>query len=630
MLSVITTCALIAAVGNCASKFFNDWSQQKMAAFQDNLKKKNMDDALRNNQIICSERLKCEKDFHKFMLAQMKDSNAANLHIIAEQSEAYQKWPLTKPPISLRNSQLLLADDDAAIPCTSPLFIVLAPGSDTALNKMLPQLERTLSDFASASLTSLTRHNVVVLADCWKNKMAECDEIVCRNIHSFIPDVPMVILSPASTNEGIAFDLSFWNITRDYSNMAYTYSFGNIVKIEGVDPIMPDCDIIADDLKAIITMLSDIYSWNSAHAAPQLLKLAKDGLLEMSEESVLAYYSEYVKILADMTAHGILDFDKECDDIIGFCQAIDRPVGLNNAFDATGYLSLDKGSLLPYLQLSTQTSVWEYFAEIHPYANSTHNKKYRSLMLEWFDKCIEESIPSESFLEYESLSDNFFKSIVDSEKSPIISYAGSVKTDCIERVRRTGDYTDRRDWIRPELHKGILAKLESYVMPQMLTKVANRIIDRYKAQLSSAINHCAESFNYPLIDKSMALTRAQEIVKSYMEKFKDQVKKADKTDIYRDLNRIGTYEWSNRIANDWIEYVFLGTDLVHTARYIGIKTSLEEDNLIFPVIESRLGELLKSYAQNIFNHNSGSYSSGDSSDSSSDTFFDYVVMSPSF
>ncbi len=251
-------------------------------------------------------------------------------------------------------------------------------------------------------------------------------------------------------------------------------------------------------------------------------------------------------------------------------------------------------------------------------------------MLEWFDKCIEESIPSESFLEYESLSDNFFKSIVDSEKSPIISYAGSVKTDCIERVRRTGDYTDRRDWIRPELHKGILAKLESYVMPQMLTKVANRIIDRYKAQLSSAINHCAESFNYPLIDKSMALTRAQEIVKSYMEKFKDQVKKADKTDIYRDLNRIGTYEWSNRIANDWIEYVFLGTDLVHTARYIGIKTSLEEDNLIFPVIESRLGELLKSYAQNIFNHNSGSYSSGDSSDSSSDTFFDYVVMSPSF
>ncbi len=102
MLSVITTCALIAAVGNCASKFFNDWSQQKMAAFQDNLKKKNMDDALRNNQIICSERLKCEKDFHKFMLAQMKDSNAANLHIIAEQSEAYQKWPLTIPPISLQ------------------------------------------------------------------------------------------------------------------------------------------------------------------------------------------------------------------------------------------------------------------------------------------------------------------------------------------------------------------------------------------------------------------------------------------------------------------------------------------------------------------------------------------------
>lgn len=630
MLSVITTCALIAAAGSCVSKFFNDLSQQKMTAFQDNLKKKNMAEALRNNQIICSERLKCEKDFHKFMLAQMKDSNAANLHIIAEQSEAYQKWPLTIPPVSLRNSQLLLADDNAAVSCTSPLFVVLAPGCDMALNKMLPQLERTLSDFASACLTSSTRHNVVVLADCWKNKMAECDEIVCRNIHSFIPDVPMIILSPASTNEGIAFDLSFWNITRDYSNMAYTYSFGNIVKIEGVDPVMPDCDVIADDLKAIITMLSDFYSWNCTHAAPQLMKLAKDGLLQISEPSVLAYYSEYVKILADMTAHGILDFDKECDDIIGFCQAIDRPVGQNNAFDSTGYLSLDKDSLLPYLQLSTQTSVWEYFAEIHPYAYSTHCKKYRSLMLEWFDKCIKESIPSESFLKYESLSDGFFKSIVDSEKYSIISYAGSVKTDCIKRVRLTSEYTDRRDWIRPELCKGIVAKLESYVMPLMLDKVANRIIDRYRSQLSSAINHCAESFNYPLIDNAMALIRAEEIVKSYMEKFKAQVEKADKTAIYRKLNWIGTYEWANRIANDWIEYVFLGTDIVRTSSSIGSKTSWEEDILIFPVIESRLGELLRSYAENIFNHNSGSYSSGGSSDSSSDYFFDYVVMSPSF
>lgn len=590
-----------------------------------------MDDALRNNQIICAERLKCEKDFHKFMLAQMKDSNAANLHIIAEQSEAYQKWPLSIPPISLRSSQLLLADNDAAISYQSPLFVVLAPGSDIALNKMLPQLERTLSEFASACLTSSTHHNVVVLADCWKNKMAECDEIVCRNIHSFIPDVPMVILSPASTNDGIALELSFWNINRDYTNMTHTYSFGNIVNIEGVDPIMPDCDIIANDLKAIITMLSDIYSWNSTHAAPQLMKFAKDRLLEMSEASVMAYYAEYVKILANMTAHGVLDFDKECDDIIGFCQAVDCPIGLNNAFDATGYLALDKESMLPYLPLSTQTSVWEYFAKIHPYANSTHNKKYRSLMLEWFDKCIEESIPSESFLKYDNLSDAFFKSIIDSEKYSIFTYARSVKTDCLERVRRTPDYTDRRDWIRPELRKGILAKLESYVMPQMLTKVANRIIDRYKSQLSSAINHSAESFNYPLIDKSMALTRAQEIVNSYMEKFKAQVEKADKTAIYRELDWIGTYEWTNRIANDWIEYVFLGTDLVHTSGTIGSKTSYEEDLLIFPVIESRLGELLRSYAKNIFDYNSGRYSSDDySSDSSSDSFFDYVVMSPSF
>ena len=47
------------------------------------------------------ERLESDRKMHAFVLEQQRRGNAENLGIIAEQIEAYTKWPLNVPPVAL-------------------------------------------------------------------------------------------------------------------------------------------------------------------------------------------------------------------------------------------------------------------------------------------------------------------------------------------------------------------------------------------------------------------------------------------------------------------------------------------------------------------------------------------------
>lgn len=85
--------------------------------------------------------------------------------------------------------------------------------------------------------------------------------------------------------------------------------------------------------------------------------------------------------------------------------------------------------------------------------------------------------------------------------------------------------------------------------------------------------------------------------------------------------------WANEIAHDWIIYVFLSHDIVHSE--VGNLLSNAEDEMFFGQVRSSLEYHICSIAKILLGIDD-SYSSSYDSDSSDDSFFKYVVMSPSY
>lgn len=178
------TAAIIVLCANFVAGAVNKSATTKMEEYRKEAQKKAQNKMLELSGLLYKERLKLDRELHRNLLEQQRKSNTENLNIIAEQIEAYTKWPLNVSPIALRGSSSLLPEEMLDVAERQPCYLLVAPGSDKELNKLLDELQEQIFYYTSNYLTAARGHNVVLLKDCWANSLKECGEIEAQ--HPFV------------------------------------------------------------------------------------------------------------------------------------------------------------------------------------------------------------------------------------------------------------------------------------------------------------------------------------------------------------------------------------------------------------------------------------------------------------
>lgn len=619
------TAAIIVLGVNFVAGAVNKSAATKMEEYRKEAQKKAQNKMLELSGLLYQERLKLDREMHRKLLEQQRKSNTENLNIIAEQIEAYTKWPLNVSPIALRGSSSLLPEEMIDVAERQPCYLLVAPGSDKELNKSLDELQEHIFSYTSNYLTAARGHNVVLLKDCWANTLKECGEIEARNIHSFIKDVPMIVLSPSHSMPGeVCFNLSMWNIFDCNCGHKLSYSFGETVKFKDGSNLHS----LANDLCAFLTYISDSYAWVHYREVPQLMKLACSGALNLSDEVFDSYYDQYVKLLREMTDNGLLSKLDESEAILNYCRAVDGPLHAQQAFAAAGYIGEDADSAMLSLPQPVQALVWKYIGQNPDVCRLLPVDSFRKLQCECL-RCNWLNALDNSF-DSQFCYSATFDPLVDKYKSKIIALGAEIKKEGLDRMRAITDLVDLRDKLRPVLIQEGSRRIKSEIIPMLVDDLVPFIRKSHKAYINKQILESAKDLNHCLLDadgfSDVGLKIAVEIHNKFVKSLsKSRAKEAaEKEYLYFSL-----YSWANQIANDWIIYVFLSHDIVHSD--VGYVTSKTEDKMFFDDIRSSLSLHLCSIAKTLLGIEdpySSSYDSG--SRSSDDSFFEYVVMSPSF
>lgn len=146
-MDALMTYALTYAISGLIQHGISHFNHKQVKKYQSELKKRNMDEALLTSQILYKERQEWENKMYHDILEQQRLNNAENIRIIAEHTEAWEKWPLLVPPVALRGREPLLSENNKVRPERVPIYLVLAPGSDTASNSALLGIEEWLEGF---------------------------------------------------------------------------------------------------------------------------------------------------------------------------------------------------------------------------------------------------------------------------------------------------------------------------------------------------------------------------------------------------------------------------------------------------------------------------------------------------
>lgn len=614
--------ALIALGVNFISSAVSKSAANKLEEYKKAAQKNAQENMLEMSRRLYCERLESERELHKFMLEQQRKANSNNLRLIAEQLEAYTKWPLNVSPIALRGSSSLLPDEMIETDGRQPCFLLLAPGYDKELNNSLSELQELVFEFTSNYLTAARGHNVILLKDCWANSLKECDEIEARNIHSFIKDVPMIVVSPSGSAQGeVSFGLSMWNIFDRNCGHALSYSFGETVKFKNVNNLKS----LADDLCAYLTYISDCYGWVHYREVPQLLTLVSAGALNLNEGVIGAYYGAYVKLLRDMTDNGLLSKLDESEAILDYCRAVDGPVNAQQAFAAADYIGDGAESAMLSLPQPVQALVWNYIGQ-NPEAgrllpvDSLRKLQCECLRLNWL-KALDNSFNSHV------RSSDMFRQLVDKYKPKIVAMGAEIKKQGLDRMRAITDMVDLRDKLRPILIQNGERRIKNEIYPPLVDDLVPFLKKSHKAYINKQILESAKDLNHCLLDADAFSEVGLRIATDIHDKFVKSLSKTRAKEIAeKEYISFGLYYWANQIAHDWIIYVFLSHDIVHSE--VGKLVSYAEDEMFFGQVRSSLEYHLCSIAKKMLGIDD-SYSSSYDSDSD-DSYFKYVVMSPSY
>lgn len=253
---------------------------------------------------LCSFQREMDKQTHKDRLELIKNNHEQTLYQVAYE-RSLRKWPLLVPPYVIANAPLTIGD---SIEQFIPLNCILTTSSNLSFNRhVFPRIEEQIAIFCSKYWNISANKSIRFFQEAWKDTANDIGSLH-KDIYAHLKNVPTLLISPVLKDEAILFRFYWWGLSLDPTdahvdelnelNPELSIAIMSDTKFDGdiSNLIVKEC---VPKLEAFISFFADLYYWNFYKCPPSLPMLLKNSVIQLSDNELKDYESQYVQQLKD-------------------------------------------------------------------------------------------------------------------------------------------------------------------------------------------------------------------------------------------------------------------------------------------------------------------------------------------
>lgn len=618
----LTTTAVIAGV-SFVMQGFNSWRGAKHAK---KLRKMNCEyeKAMRNRQhqesrALFQKMVEARKEIARMdreeNLKLLQISHDETIKAIAEKS-IFSRWPLHVHPLVIRNDYPLMANEEF-LPgdAIEPVHVIMLPTRDESFRKNIqPEVKEKLDRHFARFYNSRTSHRVIFYKDEWIDESADVDETDVRNIYSRIRNTPVIVFGFKVKKDRLVLEVSHWGI----NGLDQGPESAGSVFCQPVDFEIFGCDItrnreygladvevvssqLSNELSLITGMLVDKVMWNRYLLPPMFPSALKNGLLDITDEDMPVVYNFYSNMLAQSLDSALVSRFIDCNPVLSYSLSVDGPLNGTLCFETLlGENQIETFSVMEH------TAQFEYLKAIVQSDGLYSSPRTTELMYNcWFKNALWAEVceitDSDNRYSLRSLDqvdlEPVWKSYV---KTSLASASHVIINECLDELRANPDPTMPRVIMRGRLNEKAVEAASAKIFPVAASRVVDRIKkasnEKFKKLVKeqvSSLQKRSESFRkaFPELGfnvdyKSMAaelVAHLDENLSFRLEGVKPDAFSAKyREDIEKALSLCT--KWQYKVAEDWITYVFMGKDIIHT--WLSFDIRQKHNEMLFTDLES--------------------------------------------
>lgn len=255
---------------------------------------------------LCSFQREMEKQTHKDRLELIKNNHELTLYQVAYERSLH-KWPLLVPPYVIANAPLSIG---ASMEQCIPLNCILTTSTNLSFNRhVFPKIEEQIAIFCSKYWNISANKSIRFFQEAWKDTASDIGSRH-KDIYAHLKNVPTLLISPVLKNETILFRFYWWGLSLDPTdahvdelnelNPELSIAITSDTKFDGEisNLIVEQC---VPKLEAFLSFFADMYYWNFYKCPPALPLLLKNSAIQLPNNELKNYESQYTKQLEDST-----------------------------------------------------------------------------------------------------------------------------------------------------------------------------------------------------------------------------------------------------------------------------------------------------------------------------------------
>jgi len=530
-----------------------------------------------------------------FELLQLSHNEA--IKEIAEKASFY-KWPLYIHPIVIRNDFPLDALEDIQHNnVIEPVHVIIAPTRDKSFrNSVDPVIMERLNSSFLNFYGSRNFHRVIFYKDVWIDETLDADETIVRNIYSRTKCTPTILISFKVKKDKLILEISHWGINGyDKGSESNGSVFCQSIDLDiwgceisrNQNYSLADIEIIStqvvDSVSLITGLMVDKLMWYRYQLAPVLPNAIKNGIVNLQEQDIPHIYKFYQSIFSESLEGGLISRFYDYKKILKFCNSVDIPFE-NGANFMESFLGKDK--------ISTFNAFPDHIKYYYLCYIGANKKVYydKSLIQDFFHlwlsstliNSIIKAVVTDPEYSFKSLPTDFCATVWENYwNSELLGLSRNLINESLENLKSQGEVFMPRIEMREYLIKKAKNAIVESIIPKDCDHIVSKIIDLYSIKYKTLLQSKVESLipqakkvesifknidlTFDLQKEMIALyniltdklvTKLQEI---NLSRFIDQ----HKPTLYATMGSI--YGWGYKAAEDWIEYHFLGNDVIKSS-----------------------------------------------------------------
>lgn len=640
----LTTTAIVAGVTFCLQGI-NAWrgkvNGEKIRKINYEYEKKMREHNAEESKKLLQQMLQARKQIAEQeqteTLELLKASHEESIKDIAEKA-FFSKWPLHIHPIVIRNDFPLSSIEDLQRnDVIEPVHLIVAPTRDKSFrNTIEPIITEKLNNVFSTFYNSRNSHRVIFYKDVWIDETLDADETIVRNIYSRTKLTPTILISFKVKSDKVVLEVSHWGINgfdNSLNNIGSVFCQNIDIPIYGSDITrnkqydLVDIEIISaqlvDFVSLITGMLVDKLMWYRYRLSPVLPKTIKNGMLKLGQDELQTINQFYSSLLSDSFESGLISRFVDYKQILAYCSSVDIPLSLNRNFLSI-FLGEDKISTFSTFPVRIQYGFLRYIgANKKLYQAETENKELiKSFYKIWLTTSLRLNVvyaaANEPEYSFRTLKEKFGASVWKPYwDDQLIIVAHKSIDSALSIIKPIDDvmFTFPRIKMREVLTESTENAIRDSIIPndckKVISHISNFFTDKYRSLISKKLNELIPltegiestfgtidlTFDLQSFEKDLLRQLETSLNAKLSELNINEICEDYKSNIHEILTSLNS--WSYKISEDWIEYHFMGKDVLRDNLSDSIKK--EQDSRILKDFDSLSMVILDSLIKKIQN-----------------------------